>query len=73
MVEQGGHSGEIVSIDISSVAVEQMQALHAKLPQLKYSVGDARCVLGCGVCWGVWGTLGVINWPAALLAAPVVC
>jgi hypothetical protein len=42
MVEQGGYQ-QVLSIDISRVAIKHMQQLHAKLPQLKYRVGDARC------------------------------
>jgi hypothetical protein len=41
MVHQGGYR-EILSIDISSVAIQHMQEVHSHIPQLKYRVGDAR-------------------------------
>jgi len=41
MVAQDGYA-HIMSVDYSSVAVEQQQAAHAHIPQLKYAVADAR-------------------------------
>lgn len=41
MVQQGGYQ-QILSVDISSVAVKHMQEVHSHMPQLKYRVADAR-------------------------------
>jgi len=38
---QAGYQ-QILSVDISSVAVKHMQEVHAHIPQLKYRIGDAR-------------------------------
>lgn len=41
MVLLGGYQ-RIISIDVSSVAIQQMRDLHNDVPQLKYQLGDAR-------------------------------
>eukprot|EP00775_Hariotina_reticulata_P002306 gene2306-2614_t len=41
MVMLGGYQ-HIISIDVSSVAIQQMRDLHNDVPQLKYQLGDAR-------------------------------
>lgn len=40
MIQEGFQS--VVNIDTSQVAVEKMQALHAGMQGLSYSVGDCR-------------------------------
>lgn len=41
MVEQAGYQN-ILSVDISSVAIKHMQQVHSHIPQLEYRVADCR-------------------------------
>lgn len=41
MVQQAGYQN-ILSVDISSVAIKHMQQVHSHMHQLQYRVGDAR-------------------------------
>jgi hypothetical protein len=42
LITRSGFQGSFVNTDISAVAVQHMQQLHADRPQLSYQVADAK-------------------------------